>query len=497
MSKTANTAEKTIVDADKIAKALQENSTKQLQVIMEEALSNLIKEEEESDESEDNVKDATSKEAEDNSYDVEDVATTDDSDNNDSAADTATDGEEEGNDAEKDTEDDEWSDLDKYKVNGDDYDFTGADGETILKVYNKLGDGDEIVVTKDEDGNYEFKDDKTGTEYVIELDPEGEEGGNADDTIVDGGNEGSFNVDIDVDGDDVEDNANDSESEIELNLNDGSEDNVPEDDTELEFNLTLDGDDDEDDELNEGDLGYTTTYQKDVFKGGLKLGSNNKPNTNDWDGGAPDGSARPYGKKGETKPFDTSVNECGTMEGAEANIDETKTIRKSYKTKRVHEVPSGHEDYIDAGSQVKAKSVNETAEKMVPASKVQRIYEAAKQIQAENKQYKTVVDKIKKSLYEAAVVNANMGSIINLLVNETTTKAEKLEILESFNNAKTVKEGKQLYESYHKRLSGKTEKTAIMERTISMDNKSMNETTIYTQKNPSIDLMERMNNLYK
>jgi uncharacterized protein YerC len=126
--------------------------------------------------------------------------------------------------------------------------------------------------------------------------------------------------------------------------------------------------------------------------------------------------------------------------------------------------------------------------------KARKIINAAKAIQAENKLYKESIEKIKKSLYEAAVLNVNLGKIVSLLVNETTTKEEKQNILERFNNVKTLKEGNILYESIKKELNGSTKKTAIVERQISMS-PSLNETTFYTQSNPSLNLMERMNNL--
>ena len=47
MAKKNNTAEKTILDAEKITKALKEGTEKQLQSILNEALSNIIKEDEE------------------------------------------------------------------------------------------------------------------------------------------------------------------------------------------------------------------------------------------------------------------------------------------------------------------------------------------------------------------------------------------------------------------------------------------------------------------
>ena len=132
-------------------------------------------------------------------------------------------------------------------------------------------------------------------------------------------------------------------------------------------------------------------------------------------------------------------------------------------------------------------------EPSINEAKVRKIVEAAKAIQAENKQYKDQIEKIKQSLFEAAVLNVNLGKVVSLLVNETTTRAEKKSILERFNNVKTIKEGTALYESIKQELNGETKKTAIMERQISMA-PSLNETTIY-QNNPALDMMRRMDNL--
>jgi len=130
-------------------------------------------------------------------------------------------------------------------------------------------------------------------------------------------------------------------------------------------------------------------------------------------------------------------------------------------------------------------------------AKARKILEAAKAIQAENKQYQNVINEIKKSLYEAAVLNTNYGKIVNLLVNETTTKEEKKSIVERFNNVKTINEGKQLYESIKRELNESNKKSLPMiDEQISIEpSKTINETKIFND--PSINLMERMDNLFK
>ena len=130
---------------------------------------------------------------------------------------------------------------------------------------------------------------------------------------------------------------------------------------------------------------------------------------------------------------------------------------------------------------------------------VRKIVEKAKAIQAENKQYKASIDKIKESLKEAAVLNVNLGKLVDILVNETTTRDEKKSILARFNNVKTIKEGAELYTTIKTELrESKKSSTPIVEKQFTVSDKSLNETTIYSNGgNASLSLMERMDNLYK
>ena len=500
MAKKNNTAEKTVLDAEKITSALKEGTEKQLRALMNEAISNLIKEDEDEPELDDEHVPA-----EDDSYEVEDV----DAEGTPAEDETpkAEDADEEGEDttpadepAEEGDADDEWSDLEQYKVGDNDYDFTGVDGETALKVFNKLGDDDEIFVTKNEDGDYEFKDDKTGAEYVIELDPESDADADAEgDEDLDlnlgaEGSEGDVDLDIDLG---AEGGEGDKDDELSLELGD---DEPSDEDGDQEFEIDLGDDDDEDhDELNE-DLGYTDSYQKDVFAKKPNMSEPaNKQATNDWDEGAPKGAEKPWAGKGDMKPFgkksqevNEEVDECG-MVPSEGELEEATNVGGAVqqRTKTKSHIPANRKEH---GPKVKHNvSTEGSYEPSINEAKVRKIVEAAKAIQAENKQYKDQIEKIKQSLFEAAVLNVNLGKVVSLLVNETTTRAEKKSILERFNNVKTIKEGTALYESIKQELNGETKKTAIMERQISMA-PSLNETTIY-QNNPALDMMRRMDNL--
>ena len=66
---------------------------------------------------------------------------------------------------------------------------------------------------------------------------------------------------------------------------------------------------------------------------------------------------------------------------------------------------------------------------------------------------------------------------------------------------KTIAEGKQLYNSISRELNEAKKSPISIEKTFSTkSSNALNETTIYnksTEDNPALDLMNRMNNLYK
>ena len=478
--KKNNTAEKTIHNAEQITKALKESTEKSLKDIMNEAISNLIKE--------DDAEDEEPKDNEENSYDVEDVDTDIvDSDDTQEAENTEEGGEEGAEDATD--ADDEWSDFEQYKVGDNDYDFTGVDGETALKVYNKLGDDDQIFIKKDEDGNYEVKDEETGAEYVIELNADAED----DKTELD-------NVSSDFDFDtDSEDGDDTTEFSIEIG-DDDTEDNDEDGDDDTSFDIEIEGDDDEDENLNEDQNMMVNDYQKKTAmtlptdKGETSGTDSTKFNAGAPKNGGNSDSTRPYGKRGDDAPFDEKVNECGNTE-TPANLQEDgQGLNTKHKM-----VKSTNRLNKDAQNQHVASDPNDATVKALRES-AKKIFEKAKEIQAENKKYAACIDKLKKSIYEAATLNVNMGQVIKLLVNETTTANEKKTILERFNNVKTIKEGKTLYETIKRELNESKKNAIVLEKQISAKSSdTLNETTIYQNKtkNPSLDLMERMDNLFK
>lgn len=458
MAKKNNTAEKALLNAEQISKALKESTEKTLKSIVNEAISDFIKDEDEPVDDEKLEKEEEP--IEDDSFEVEDVETEEDPETPAEEETPAEDAEGEGEtEPEEGDAEDEWADMEDFKVGDNDYDFTGVDGETALKVYNKLGDDDQIFIKKEDDGTFTMEDEDTGAEYVIELSNEGDE---------------------DTDAADADEEPEDEE---------------PVDDEEATFEVDLDdeepeeGEDEEDEDALNEDLGYTDNYQGKNPIDGLSMEEPaDSKTTNDWDEGAPKSAEKPWAGKGDSDPFDKNVNECGVM--PEETLEEgdsiaTQAARKEVKTKHKQHRPDTPEEVLKVDS-----PLNEN---------VKKIISKAKEIQAENKQYKSKIAEIKKALYEAAILNVNYGKVVSLLVNETTTKEEKASIVERFSNVKTINEGKQLYDTIKRELNETKKAAPIVERTINAESsKTINETKIYSPKdNASINLMERMENLYK
>lgn len=483
MSKQNNTATKTLLEAEEMANALKESTKKSLSEMVKAAISQMILESEDEDEKEtdtpepaetDTETSAPETQEDNDDYDEEDVETDDDSTDADSE------------ESSEDTEDEDWSDMEDYKVGDNEYDLSSLDNEEALKVYNKLDDDDDILVKKVDDTSYEIKDEETGAEYVIDIDV---------DALTDANNDVE---DIDVDGEDeveldLSDEDEEPEGEFDVEIEDEPEDETDvEIDDEPEDELDIDVvDDDDEDVLNETELGYTNTYQKDVMPG---LNMNEPANSNvtySMDAGAPKGNKRPYsGYKKETgKPFvQENVEECGLMTD-EPELEEATNVGGAVqqRTSSKSNIPSGRKNY---GPKTK-RHVSAAGEYS------ETINEELKAIKEDNTKYRNYIGTIKKNLYEAFVTNVKLGNILKLVCENSTTPEEKQNIVKRFNEAKTIKESKMLYETIKNELKATAKSAPMLEHQLSVEpKKTLNETTIFTS-NPVLDLMHRMDNMDK
>jgi hypothetical protein len=485
--KKNNTAQKAALEVEQLSKALKEGTEKTLRNLLKEAIEDIVNDDEEETQDAEPI--------EDDSFEVQDVET------GETSEETPEEGSEDepGVDAPESDEEggaDEWGDeYDEFKVGDNEYDFTGVDGDLALKIFQSLSDDDQINVKKDEEGNIEVSDGETGAEIVIELTP-GE--GSAEDSDFDADVEGEpENDEFDAEPEDGDNFASEPEGDF-------GGDSTEDDDEEIEIDLGGDDEESSDEELNE-DLGYTDSYQKDVMPGLNMSEPADKKSTNDWDEGVPTGNKKPWAGKHNEKDYKETHTDlaegaacpkCGkTPCECGKELDENQTTAKAPRRKQVKTAApnSGETDKPEVSKEVSVAG-------QLTEAKAQKILEAAKAIQAENKQIKALAGKLRESLEAAATLNVNYGKIVNLLVNESTTKEEKLSIIERFSGVKTVKEGAILYESIKRELNESNKKNAanVLNEQISAESsKTINETPIYqtSANNRSIALMERMDNL--
>lgn len=543
-TKKNSIASQALLDMDAITSAIKEESKKSLNALLTEAVKNALREgcnEEDEDYEvidDENKEDKTSDKKEMNSKKEENEV-----EDQEVIVDDEKQSEEPSNDQQPvqvpnnamsqdvvDGNGDEgWNEFSNYQVgDGNTYDLTGEnDYETVVKVYKLLNDDDQVVVKK-EGNTINIQDNEANTEYVIDLGDNSETteemtGGEMPDglneSLLDGldvtEHEGEFVDDVPFED---EDEYIDDQDVIGHDEDDpfiyGDYEDYRSDDL---------GDFDEtemagfDDELYEGkiknnkkarkpmkeskevlfevDLGYTDDYQDKDPIAGL---SNNEPSKSgkSWHKGVPTGTEKPWA--GETKskgdPFKETQKVQGSVNEEDEMTDEipmdeqvagaVKDRAKGAKTK-VPNNPGKHG----------ASAVKNNAS--VEADYIGKMDESKelKSIKNENKELKKAILELRKSLNEAYITNINLGKITKLFLENTTSQAEKIDIVNRFSNeAKTVEQSNTLYESINKQLK-KKQQININESSVTANGtKELNEQKIY--KSPdlmkTIDLMGRV-----
>ena len=275
-------------------------------------------------------------------------------------------------------------------------------------------------------------------------------------------------------------------------VKDGDKISIKDNEADTEYVIELDAESSDNNELNDDvamteSLGYTDNYQdKDPIEG-LSMDGGAPKNTKDWHKGVPTGTKKPWAGKGKSDPFGkktekvfeiTLNDEVDVEEPIEENITTVKNQqRKMVKTM----VPA--DAYVQDG----AHEVSQGGKLKVES--LQKKIDAAL---LENKQLKETVAKVSKIMKEAVQVNVNLGHIVRLMVENSTTKAEKEDIVKRFNNVKSNDEAKTLYESISSELK-KSHSTIMTEQATTVENsKKINESKIYDEPNSVRDMMKRM-----
>lgn len=360
-----------------------------------------------------------------------------------------------------DAEGEDWSSFDKYKVSDDEYDFSNAEDEDVVKVYKLLKDDDQVLVKVD-NNKVEIKDNETGAEYIVDLGSE-EEPLEEDEPM-------------EMADDDLEDTQENQMEESRI------------------YEVAL----------NEYDV--IDNYQKtDVMTNG---GMEEPGNGRDIDKGLPSNkTAKPWpGSKKAEAPFNgkqgKKVEESIELEMddsldadsfGEGEIEEgtLTTSRWNGNHSNKHRKPAALSDEYQRDG---LKKYSDGAE--YHAVKEARMISQVNKIMKENKALKSALSQFKATLEEAAVTNYNLGQIVKLFSENSTTMDEKKEIISRFGKeATTLSEAKKLYKTLNEDLKKKNKMNINEDRQFStVGSKMINETKIYQSDDVlnTLDLMSRI-----
>lgn len=294
-----------------------------------------------------------------------------------------------------------WKEFSDDQNEDGEYDLRGKDMDTLLKVLQAMTPEDSINIDKNSDG-------------TVTLTQDGEEEGDTENSEI------TINVEDNNDDDNPSDEEDDDLDLDGFNFddidNESDDDNNDEEDEEGEITFEIEPDEDENDDevLNEQemDLGYTTTYQKDTAV---------------------------------TMPKDRDVEitiEDGIPRGAE---NDTRRYGKPQD-------PSTSKPYTRPVNSQKANPcekdlVNVYKESDELTNKVKKILAQANALIKENKELKKIASQIKEKLNESVVINSSLAKVIKLITENSTTKDEKIGMIQRFNKVKNLNECESLYEA--------------------------------------------------
>ena len=424
MAKEKTLVEETFIQMKNLEEAVAQNAKGILASTMKQEIKDLVKESLFEQEEEDEVETDT---------DVEDSETEFDTD-----VDNLEDDETEFS-MEDPMDDTEPIDLTDPSVSNDE----------VLKVFQLMGPEDEVIVVKNTDGNINLKDTKTSKEYMIvqESEDEFEELDEMDEFDELDESDEFEELDEMDEFDELDENTIDEVFNEIFNQDSEEMDEMvgvdylnPEDEGEDEtlYELYLDDEEDESEE----DL-----YESKSFKPkGKGFGSPNKfkyPSKPNQEGG--------FKTKQKEGPKSVGTGKAKFTYKDGENLDGEFKI-KPKTTKRGGETTEASRTFGN-GSKDKSRGLRKG---ITPNRNLQ--FENANPnelnlLREKNEEYRNALNVFRNKLNEVAVFNSNLAYATRLFTEHTTTKQEKIYILQRFDSVETIKESKSLYQSIKQELN--------------------------------------------
>lgn len=391
-------------------------------------------------------------------------------------------------DEESDDEEGDEMDMDNLDMDDDDSDDEDEDvidltnikdDEEILRVFKLMGPDDNIVVTKDDSGNINIKDNETDAEYMVVTEGEGEydefeeseefekskefyESGESIEDIVErmfGNDDKEEKFSFDDEGEGFDDKGEDyegfdderfDESEIvyEIEMDEDEEGDYM---GMMDEDNYMDGMMDEEEPVMESKM---SVKPKGVGIGSPKFSYDAKPNQ---------GKGFDVKKKEAPKSVGTGKPKFEYKEGE--NLDgEFKDIKKT-SVKKV-ETKEAARTYGNGSKSGRGLRKGITPNRNLTFENTESSELTI--LREKNEEYRKALNVFRNKLNEVAVFNSNLAYATRLFTEHTTSKQEKINILRRFDSVETIKESKNLYQNLKEELSVKTSQpmNESMERVI-------------------------------
>ena len=371
-------------------------------------------------------------------------------------------GETEKTEQPEENEEDVWDNMSDLQDADGEYDLRGMDINKVLDILQNMDPNDGVRIVKNDDNTATVEPEGEGEEFIINIEDDDTE---SDDFEFDGEEDGEA-----LDQNDGLDFDDETMSEIDSITFDDDE-NEGDDDVVFEIETEEDNDNDieneEEEMLNERNtnLGYTTNYQK---KTAMTMPHDKGAGEGDsrFDAGAPTGDGKRWvGKKGANggNPYTEKVNENETIFEVELNDEQemcegasTITRNNAYTNgvgrKQVHS-PEQDDKVRNSHREGGVKRGTGYGRGNTSESRIRAIERQATAIMNENKDLRSIAQEIKKKLEEAVVINSSLAKVIKLVTENSTTRDEKINILNRFNEVKTLNESRNLYKQISNELS--------------------------------------------
>ena len=346
--------------------------------------------------------------------------------------------------------DDQDSEMDADALDGDELDMTGASDDDVIAIYKKLSGEDEIEVVGDEvhmnisePGEYIIKKDAIGgeSEMPAEFGAEAEPEMDAEIGVEDDGDdEMSYEIAMD----------DDSEVGGEEGTVAGPEDDIASDEESDDAAINESEEDADETEVKEAEetddvVTEEDKEDEDMVKEAIPVGLSQ--------------SKRLPGKV-----------DIGQPRGAGARDVKESTTKKAVITE----------------AEVKYK----------------KLLAEATQLKNENEDFRKALKKFRTMLVETVVFNSNLSYVAKLFMEHSTTKDEKKQIIQRFDEEVTnLKESKRLYKSIVNELSTRKPMNEAIDNKLNKEvttgnSKQLNEATAYVDPSTQRikDLINRVEN---